>query len=93
MAYSAKHEQVEALKASFRGNKEIGKDEQKVKLKELQDKMDTMRKQGVKKIKAKLSTLMENEDMSLSQKVAALVETGQLSNQIKQMMKQCCAQE
>jgi hypothetical protein len=27
MAYSAKHEQVEALKASFRGNKEIGKDE------------------------------------------------------------------
>jgi len=27
MAYSAKHEQVEALKASFRGNNEIGKDE------------------------------------------------------------------
>ena len=27
MAYSAKHEQVEVLKASFRGNKEIGKDE------------------------------------------------------------------
>lgn len=27
MAYSAKHEQVEALKATFRGNKEIGKDE------------------------------------------------------------------
>jgi hypothetical protein len=27
MAYSAKHEQVEALKTSFRGNKEIGKEE------------------------------------------------------------------
>jgi hypothetical protein len=47
-AYSAKHEQVEALKASFRGNKDISKDDQKVRLKELQAKMDSLRKQGIK---------------------------------------------
>lgn len=47
-AYSAKHEQVEALKASFRGNKDISKDDQKVQLKELQTKMDNLRKQGIK---------------------------------------------
>ena len=58
MAYSAKHEQVEALKSSFRGNKDVSKDEQKVQLKELQAKMDTMRKQGVKQIKSNLATLM-----------------------------------
>lgn len=43
-AYSAKHEQVEALKASFRGNKDISKDDQKAKLKDLQTKMDSLRK-------------------------------------------------
>ena len=58
MAYSAKHERVEALKQSFRGNKDVSKDEQKVQLKELQGKMDTMRKQGVKQIKSNLATLM-----------------------------------
>ena len=66
MAYTAKHETVEALKASFRGNKDVSKEEQKVQLKEIQAKMDTMRKSGVKLIKAKLSTLMLNEEMSLS---------------------------
>lgn len=35
MAYSVKHERVETLKASFRGNKDVGKDEQKVLLKEM----------------------------------------------------------
>lgn len=44
MAYTAKHERVEALKTSFRGNKDLSKDEQKAQLKQMQEKMDTMRK-------------------------------------------------
>ena len=74
MAYSTKHERVEQLKASYRGNKDISKDDQKTQLKDLQDKMDTMRKQGVKLIKAKLATLMANEELTLSQKVAQLTD-------------------
>jgi len=35
MAHSAKHERVEQLKLSFRGNKEVSKDDQKIKIKEM----------------------------------------------------------
>ncbi len=51
--------------------------------------MDTMRKQGVKQIKAKLATLMSNEDISLSQKLAQLND-GNTNDQIKEMMIQFC---
>jgi hypothetical protein len=40
IAYSAKHESLEQLKASFRGNKDVSKDDQKVLVKDLQTKMD-----------------------------------------------------
>lgn len=92
MAYTAKHDLAEQLKASFRGNKDVSKDDQKVRLKELQDKMDTMRKQGVKLIKTKLATLMQNEESTLQQKVDKLQEGGEHSDQIKEQMKQIVSQ-
>jgi len=54
------------LKTSFRGNKDLSKADQQTQVKELQTKMDTIRKQGVKMIKAKLSEMFDDEEMTLT---------------------------
>ena len=53
--------------------------------------MDTIRKQGVKMIKAKLSEMFDDEDITLTQKLQK-INVQEFGDQMTEMMRQYCNQ-
>ena len=65
-AYQAKAEAVDKLKASFRGSKDVSKDDYKTQIKDLEKAMDKRRRDGAKKLKAKVSEVAGDDDLKLT---------------------------
>lgn len=89
IAYTAKNDQVEALKAVHRKNKDQSKDEQRKEVKDLQAAMDALRKKGIKQIKAYIATHLERDDITLRQKLAIL-NSSETAEKIEQLSQQFC---
>lgn len=87
-AYQAKAEAVDKLKASFRGSKDVSKDDQKTQIKDLEKAMDKRRRDGAKKLKAKVSEVAGDDDLKLTQKLDQLKEGSETCQQIKNLMEQ-----
>lgn len=87
-AFETKTAVVDKLKASFRGNKDVSKDDQKTQIKDLEKAMDKRRRDGAKKLKAKVSEVAADDDLKLTQKLEQLKEGSQICLQIKDLMEQ-----
>lgn len=92
-AFEAKTAAVDKLKASFRGNKDVSKDDQKTQIKDLEKAMDKRRREGAKKLKAKVSEVAGDDDLKLTQKLEQLKEGSETCQQIKNLMEQLWSDE
>ena len=78
-SYEAKSAAVDKLKASFRGNKDLSKEDQKTQIKNLEKSCDKLRREGAKTIKAKVSEVTLDDDITLTQKLEKLKEGSEMA--------------
>ena len=71
VAFQKKHEAVEEVKADCKKNK-VPKDQEKKRIQETQQTMDQKRKDGVNEINRIVSGIVQDEDLSIQEKVARL---------------------
>lgn len=87
IAFEVKADMLEDLKSSYKGNKEITREEQKENVTRLGKFMDDKRKSGVKMVKARLSAVVDDENFTLAAKVEKLNDE-EAFDQMVEMMKQ-----
>lgn len=77
IAFQKKHEAVEEVKADCKKNK-TPKDQEKKRIQETQQLMDQKRKEGVNEINKIINQIVQDDDISVQEKVARLQDMEQI---------------
>ena len=77
ISYQKKHDHIELVKADCKKNK-IPRETEKKKITDMQALMDVKRKDGMKEVKKKLNLILENDEISLNDKIERLQDTEQI---------------